>query len=603
MIPGTLASLIQAFGHAVVHSLWQIALIWLIFKLLEWRFGRNHQLVYLLSLAAMLASTLWAAHTFFIHWTRVQQVATVETVYSDIETLFTPQVLTTGPGSELSVWQSLQFWLEAHSALIGWVWLLCAALLWLRLMGSWWLAQRVRKRNVQWAAEAFQSLCTDWAKRLKIQASIPLLESPHISEPLTMGFWNPVVLFPVGMLLQLSPAQVEVLLLHELAHIRRKDYLVNLFQLVLEVCFFYHPLFWLLSREARSRREFCCDKMVLKYSSDPMLYAKTLTDLQCALVHLQTQFTMNATGKSRFTERILHIVGISPKRSNRPNLLLLLLLPLALALSSWWPVSPDPITNASNTEAPAGITQDSTAPRNKVQDTRIAQPKSEAGKTLEQVAEDLGNKYPNQRVSINTAPEVSENVAIEVVKMNVLYIGVDNPLRVAAAGVPANELQVKLIGSGNITGKDGNYIATVTQPGEVTIRAIWQVGEEIKMVVDQKCRVKRIPDPAPKLDGKYRSCKMKISEFQKCKSISSVLENFVFDAYCEVESFEATYLPRGADPYTLMISGGTFDARLLEIMKAIRPGDSFFFDNIIVLCPGDKGSRNLGGLAYKMEGD
>jgi len=148
--------------------------------------------------------------------------------------------------------------------------------------------------------------------------------------------------------------------------------------------------------------------------------------------------------------------------------------------------------------------------------------------------------------------------------MNVLYIGVDNPLRIAAAGVPAKELQVELIGEGSITGSGGEYTVVVKQPGEVKVRVLRKVGTEIKFVVDQKYRVKRIPDPAPKLDGKYHSTSLSPEIMQQSKGIFMQLENFEFDAYCEVIGFEATYLPLAEDPYSIMNRGGGLGFKIRE---------------------------------------
>jgi len=600
----TFTPVTQAFGLTVAHSLWQITLIWLVFKLLEWWLNPRHQAVYLLSLAAMLATVVSAVATFVHEWVRLQPVETSILIRENEGIIGASEFVSEHAAIRLSLWESPEIWLESHAAQIGWAWLICAGLLWMRLIGGWWLVQRLRRRNVFTADEVFQNLCNDWVKRLKINPEIQLLESSNIAEPLTLGFWKPVVLFPVGMLLQLSPAQVEALLLHELAHIRRHDYLVNLFQLALEVCFFYHPLFWLLSREARFRREFCCDELVLRHTSDPILYAKTLTDLQLSSLHLSTQFVMNATGKSRFSERILYIVGISPKRSARPNFLLALLLPLAIGLSSWWPATPESMLN--ETRDLAGISVlDSIPPKKAATDQTIARPKADASptqnKTLDKVADDLGEKYENQRISINVEPTAPENVAIEVVRMNVFYIGVDNPLRIAASGVPASELRVELIGDGSITGSNGDYIVRVKTPGEVKVRVMRQVGLEIKFVVDQKYRVKRIPDPAPKLDGKYKSSKITLEMMQESGGIVLILENFDFDAYCEVVGFETTYLPKESEPISRTNSGEKWNNDIREWTKNAKPGDAFFFDDIRVKCPGDAEPRNVGGLAFKIK--
>ena len=594
------ARLAQAFGLTLVHSIWQIAVIWLIFRLLEWRLNRRHQSVYLLSLMAMLLSAVWSIATFAQEWARLKPVGMVlppaeSAMEAESLTLVSSRITTT-----LSQWESSKLWIENHAAQIGWVWLACAGLLWLRLIGGWWLAQRLRRSDVLPAAIAFQHLTSNWAKRLKINSKIQLLESPHIVEPLTLGFWKPVILFPMGMLLQLSPEQVEALLLHELAHIRRHDYLVNLFQLATEVCFFYHPLFWLLSREARSRREFCCDAVVLQHTPDPILYAKTLTNLQLSFLQPSTQFAMNATGKSRFTERILHIAGISPKRTARPNWLIAMMLPAIVALCSWWPLPTNYATAATNdTETDSVL--DTTPPRNFVDPTTIAMPKTTVIPDVRdtKVLKDAGKKTEKQNQSVPVQMP-TENIAIEVVKMNIFYIGVENPLRIAAAGIPASELRVQLIGNGTIEGSQGNYIVLVFQPGEITVRVTRQVGVGTKLVADQKYRVKSIPDPSPKMDGKYSSGPITAELMHNTKGIFVGWENFDFDAECIVVGFEATYLPLGEDPYSRNNKGGQWNSGVLEDIKKAKPGDTFFFDDIKVKCPGDVEPRNVGGLAFKI---
>ncbi|HLP94375.1 MAG TPA: M56 family metallopeptidase [Saprospiraceae bacterium] len=599
----TLLPLIQAFGVTVVHSIWQIALIWIVFKCLEWRWNNHHQRIYWLALGAMLLTLGWSAWTFMEAWARFEPIALTDFSLSTIleaQNISTPAAWTSQE-QEISLWIRLQTWIETHAGAIGWAWLFCTLLLWIRLAGGWYLAQRIRYRHVTVVPERFQQLCQEWTQKLQIRSKVQFLESGLISEPLTLGFWKPVVLFPAGMILQLSTAQVEALLLHELAHIRRHDYLINLFQLCLEVCFFYHPLFWLLSREARARREFCCDELVVKHGSDPLLYARTLTDLQSANLHPQTQFVMNATGKSRFTERIFHIAGITPKRSARPNLWIALLLPLAVCLSSWWPADAETM-NTENIDFPSySLAQDSLPPRNtkKQNPAPTATPAPASG--VGAVADKLAEQNPDaKRVSINLEPEKQENVAIEVVKMNVLYIGVDNPLRIAAAGVPAEELQVELIGNGSISGSGGEYIATVTTPGQVTVRVSRRTGSETKFVVDQKYRVKRIPDPTPRLDNRFKSSAISLENLQQSKGIGVLLDNFDFDAICEVVGYTATYLKKESDPITYDNKGGDFNQPIEALIKTAQAGDAFFFDDIWIKCPGDTNPRNLGGLAFKI---
>jgi beta-lactamase regulating signal transducer with metallopeptidase domain len=585
--PAFFSMLAQAFGWAVLHSLWQIALLWLLFKAASWLLRGRNQAIYLMSLAAMLAATGWFAMTFTSAYSRISLTAQTQTLESHTLQIAVPGVINAGEITEAAApgfLESVEFWIENHATQVGWAWAVCVALLWLRLLGGWWMVQRLRHRDVVLPGEAFQAQCATLSKKLKINALVRLLESPHVREPLTLGFWKPIVLFPTGMLLALSPAQVEALLLHELAHIRRYDYLINLFQLALETCFFYHPLFWLISRDARVRREFCCDDVVLYHTSDPILYAKTLTDLQLSFLHPTTQFTMNATGKSRFTERILRIAGISPNRESRPNLLIVMLLPTLIALSSWWP--------SQAATLPADFPSIDITPF--VSDTV---PPRKAAKPAPQAA-----AIKVQGKPASPAPAEPEKVAIEVVKMNVLYIGVDNPLRIAIAGVPASEIQVEMIGDGAISGSNGNYTAVVRQPGEVTVRVSRKVGSESRIITDQKYRAKRIPDPAPRLGGLYKGGIISKEKLLNSLSIQAMLDNFDFDAYCEVVGYELTILPKEQDPVTFNVIGANITPYVRAwFEKLLGDGDAIFFDEVKVKCPGDAATRNLGGIAFKLK--
>lgn len=587
----------QALGWTVVHSFWQIALIWLVFKIFTWRLQRLNNTIYLLSLTAMFGAAVWSVCTFAAEYRRLVSYATNNPVMdSPAEESMVSAVglaLHTPDSSVKDMLAGIAGWFEHHAAEVGWAWCFCVSILYLRLLGGYWLAHRLRQRGVTAPAGSFADLAEAWAKTLNIRQSVGFFESNHVNEPLTIGFWKPVILFPVGLLAQLTPTQVEVLLLHELAHIRRHDYLVNLIQLVLEVFFFYHPLFWLLSREARSRREYCCDDMVVRHTSNPLLYAQTLTDLQLSLVHNQNQFTMNATGKSNFTERILRIAGITPKRSLRSNWFILLLLPLCLSLFSWWPAE----AGIEHPKTPELVSANPGAPAN-----TLFSPADTVRPQAAKPADGKANPAPPGSADA-AEPAVNANVAIQAVKMNVFYIGLDNPLRIAAAGVPAGELIVRFTGPGELTGSNGNYIVRPTQPGGSSIRVFRAQNGKETLLSEQKYRVKRIPDPAPSMSGK-KSQAISKNLLINAKGISAMLENFDFDAYCEIVGFELTVLPNKAEPVSISIKGGSFPDNALELFNSMgENGGAVFMDDIKVTCPGDTAPRNIGGLAYKIISD
>ena len=95
-----------------------------------------------------------------------------------------------------------------------------------------------------------------------------------------MGYLKPVILFPLGLVNQLSTSEVEAILAHEMAHIKRHDYIFNLLQMLVESIFYYHPGIWYISSRINAERENCCDDMAIAFTASNVSYAKTLVKLQ-----------------------------------------------------------------------------------------------------------------------------------------------------------------------------------------------------------------------------------------------------------------------------------------------------------------------------------
>jgi GWxTD domain-containing protein len=160
------------------------------------------------------------------------------------------------------------FWLTG-------VWLIC---LW--RLTSWISVQRLRSRGVCCAPDYWQKELACFRAHLRLSRPVLLLESCLAEVPMVVGHFRPLILLPVGLLAGLSPGQVEAILLHELAHIRRHDYLVNLMQRLAEGLFFYHPAVWWISRVIRTERENCCDDVVVSITGNAHEYAVALTALE-----------------------------------------------------------------------------------------------------------------------------------------------------------------------------------------------------------------------------------------------------------------------------------------------------------------------------------
>lgn len=132
------------------------------------------------------------------------------------------------------------------------------------------------------------------AKQIKLPRTPKLLISLKVDVPMAIGWLKPVVLLPASMVTGLDSAQLEMLLLHELAHIRRHDYLVNFFQTLIELLFFFHPSVNWVGKQMRNEREYCSDDVAVQHCGDAIAYAHTLTDTAslCAKKHCHTIPTM-----------------------------------------------------------------------------------------------------------------------------------------------------------------------------------------------------------------------------------------------------------------------------------------------------------------------
>ena len=187
------------------------------------------------------------------------------------------------------------------------IWLGGAMASWVRMLGGWILAERLRSRLVRPASGEWQQALDRLKTRLRVSRPVQLLVSSLVQAPVVVGWLRPAVLVPVGALAGLPADQVEALLLHELAHIHRHDYLVNLLQGVVEAILFYHPAVWWISGHIRGERELCCDDMAVAASGDVLTYARALAGLESARP-AHAGMVMAASGGS-LVNRIARLAG------------------------------------------------------------------------------------------------------------------------------------------------------------------------------------------------------------------------------------------------------------------------------------------------------
>ena len=210
------------------------------------------------------------------------------------------------------------------------VWIFC----WVNVVG-WFSVCRLRRRGVCCVPVRWQQELVRLSTQLRLSRPIRLMESCLVDVPIVLGHFRPFILMPIGLLAGLPPEQIEAILLHELAHIRRCDYLVNVLQRLAEGLLFYHPALWWISRVIRSEREHCCDDVVVALCGNAHQYAVALTALE------QNRWSsrepaLAATGGSlvKRIHRLLYPKG--PTNAWTPMLAVMILIAtVAVALAVW----------------------------------------------------------------------------------------------------------------------------------------------------------------------------------------------------------------------------------------------------------------------------
>jgi beta-lactamase regulating signal transducer with metallopeptidase domain len=161
----------------------------------------------------------------------------------------------------------------------------------------------VRPAPAEW-----QRVLDQLKSRLSVSPPVRLLVSGLLQAPAAVGWLRPIVLVPAGALAGLPPGQMEALLVHELAHVRRHDYLVHMVQSAVEAILFYHPAVWRISGHMRSERELCCDDIAVSITGDATVYARALAEFDSTG---WIQPTIMAANSGSLADRIARLLGQS----------------------------------------------------------------------------------------------------------------------------------------------------------------------------------------------------------------------------------------------------------------------------------------------------
>jgi beta-lactamase regulating signal transducer with metallopeptidase domain len=289
--PGILSAFVEALGWTLLHFIWQGAVIGAVY--------------------ACAAYTLKGATANARYWTGMSTLAAmfaapVLTMSVQLEVATSALGTAAAPAAEalsMIVPPSAQGfpgvveqWVEAALPWAVLAWFVGVMILSCRLALDFVRIRRLAVKDVRPLSPGLQHAVDRLIESLKINGAVRVLESARVAVPMVVGWLRPVVLLPPSALMGLTPHQLELIISHELAHVKRLEYLFNLMQIVVETLLFYHPVVRMVSIRVRLERENCCDDVVVARTGDTLAYARALTEVEGLRCSSGMQLSLAATG-------------------------------------------------------------------------------------------------------------------------------------------------------------------------------------------------------------------------------------------------------------------------------------------------------------------
>lgn len=316
---------VRSIGAALFHSIWQGALLAalsaLLLKVLAGARPNVRYVVACVTLATLVAAwgaTAWQTAAQLIPEAREAAragLAAPAALGPAGPFDFSPAIRTISAADLDGGSPSWRGRLEGWAVTLVPVWLLGVCGLSARLAVAWLYVERLRRHALEPVSAAVTSRVRELARRLAVSRVVQVAQSATMQVPAVVGWLRPVILLPAGALTGLSPSHLDAVIAHELAHVRRHDFAVNLVQTAAEVLLFYHPACWWISRRIREEREHCCDDIAVSLCGDRLVYATALADLET--MRSQTALALAATDGALLqrVRRLLSPADAAPRRS------------------------------------------------------------------------------------------------------------------------------------------------------------------------------------------------------------------------------------------------------------------------------------------------
>lgn len=417
-------SFTYALGWTLLHSLWQ-GLILAVLALVALRLvpSRYSSIRYLVTTATLALMLVAGGGTFILLLSRsgVDTTMSLQAFERSAAVLIADHT----PASPGSWGDRFYNFIQVHLQLITLMWAVGVLFFSLRIAGGFWYLSRIRQQAVP-VGEAWTQRLQQLSERMGLDRFVMLAESAKVQAPVVIGYLKPLILIPVGMIGGLTAEQLETILLHELSHIRRADYLVNIIQSFIEAFFFFNPFVWIVSAMVRTEREHCCDDAVVQ-QGHALAYAHALASVEALRLN-NTGLALSLAGnKNQLLKRIKRIMEKSVQHySMKERIVPVVLLVVGLACASWMTLKPEQRKASENARGDKGmLVADTTKPGVKPAKSRkLIIRVDENGNKREQVIENFDvdvdeEMTQEERQAVN---EALEHMAISLGDLDIPHI-------------------------------------------------------------------------------------------------------------------------------------------------------------------------------------
>lgn len=273
-------NLVNALAWTVLHSLWQGLLIGGCFFLLKKVLPHNpkrHFWIATIGLYLLFGVVMTTFLGYFIWNSKPNTLSQID--FNEMEVVVLAMEKITQPSSS-NFMERLESILNPHLDRIAFIWWIGMLFFLCRFLLGAIFIEYIKRFRVQKLPEHWQESGKKIAQTLNVDKNFTIGTSKLVNSPMVVGVIKPIILLPIGILTQLTITELEVVLAHEIAHIKRNDYLLNLIQGFIEVLLYFNPAIWWFSNWIREEREYCCDDLVVDHPNKAMIYAKALLKLQ-----------------------------------------------------------------------------------------------------------------------------------------------------------------------------------------------------------------------------------------------------------------------------------------------------------------------------------